>query len=194
MIDTGLSWARIMRKGDFPEHKSLLTALYRLAGGGRMLDLGVGEGHVTKNFQGDYVDAVVRPTAPAKTIRDDIRNAPKRFATFQYDLLIMTDVIEHLTQDDGVALLEGMERICGATVIFTPVGPYRLDPKATHPDDHKSAWYPEQFYSAGWEVLEYPTYHRFEGGEILGAFWAWQFRDSTTPSAEAVLQSAGIPL
>jgi hypothetical protein len=191
-LDPG--WARMNRKNDFPEHKAILTALYELAGGPRMLDLGTGEAHITKNFEGDYVDLVIRPTAPGKTIRDDIRNAPKRFAGFKYNLLIMGDSLEHLTQSDGADLLEDMEKICGATAIFTPVGPWKLNPEATDPDSHKSAWTPEMFWFSGWEVLEMPTCHRFEGGEFLGAFWAWQFRNAVTPPAEAVLQHAGLDL
>lgn len=191
-LDPG--WARIGRKSDFPEHKAFLTAIYNLAGGPRMLDLGCGEAHVTKNFDGDYVDLVVRGAAPGKTIKDDIRNAPKRFSKFHYNLLILTDVLEHLTQFDGAELISKMEPICAATVIFTPVGPWELDPEATDPDAHKSAWTPEQFWMNGWEILEIPACHRWNDGSTLGAFWAWQFRNSYTPPAEAVLQAAGMEL
>ena len=187
-------WARIGKKSDFPEHKAILTAIYQLAGGPRMLDLGCGEAHVTKGFDGDYVDLVVRPTAPGKTIRDDIRNAPKRFAKFHYNLLVMTDSIEHLTQDDGAELLHKMEPICAATAIFTPVGPCHMDEKATDPDTHKSAWTPEQFWMQGWEIIEIPCCHRYDDGTMLGAFWAFQFRNTDTPTAEAVLHAAAIDL
>lgn len=196
MLDQTPGWARITKPGDFPEYKAILTAIYEMAGGPKSLDLGCGEAHVTKGFDSDYVDLVVRPTAPGKTMCFDIREAPQRLARvpFRYNLLIMSDVIEHLEPGDAVRLLDGMEAICHATFIFTPVGPYKLDPKATDPDSHKSAWYPEQFWNGGWEVLEYPAYHRFSGGQILGAFFAWQFRQAPTPPAEAVLQAAGIEL
>jgi hypothetical protein len=194
MISADPGWARIMRGGSFEEYKAILTALYHMAGGPKMLDLGVGEGHVTKHFEADYADLVIRPTAPAKTIKMDIRDAPKRFAKFRYNLLLMSDVIEHMLPHDAMGLMEDMQKICSATCIFTPVGPWKLDPTSTDPDAHKSGWTPEQFWMAGWEILEMPTYHRFEGGEILGSFFAWQFRDSITPSAESVLHKAGLEL
>jgi hypothetical protein len=194
MIDTTPGWARMMKGGDFAEHKAILTALYEMAGGPKALDLGTGEAHVTKNFECDHVDLVIRPTAPGKTMQFDIRDAPKKLWRFNYNLLILTDVIEHLLPEDGADLLTAMEKNCGATAIFTPVGPYKLDPTSKDPDAHKSAWTPEQFWMAGWEIIEMPTYHRFEGGNILGAFWAFQFRNSLTPTAEAVLTKAGLSL
>jgi hypothetical protein len=194
MISLDAGWARMMRGGTFPEYKAILIALYEMSGGPKLLDLGTGEAHVTKNLQADYVDLVLRPTAPGKTMQFDIREAPNKLGKFKYNLLLMSDVIEHLLPEDANVLLDAMEANCGSTAIFTPVGPYKLNPTSTDPDAHKSAWTPEQFWSAGWEVLEMPTFHRFEGGEILGAFWAWQFRSSPTPSAEAVLEKAGISL
>lgn len=187
-------WARCSKPGDFSEYKALLVALYNLAGGPKALDLGCGEAHVTKDLECDYVDLVLRPTAPGKTMQFDIREAPKKLAKFHYNLLIMTDVIEHLTCPDGFDLLDGMEKICGATVIFTPVGPWRIKPDSTHVDEHKSAWWPEAFWLKGWEVIEFPRYHRFEGGEELGAFFSWQFRDRITPSAEEVCNRANLSL
>jgi hypothetical protein len=187
-------WARINRPMPHEEYKAILTALYEIAGGPKLLDLGVGEGHVTKDFDADYVDLVVRPTAPAKTIKDDIRNAPKRFARFHYNSFLMSDVIEHLTVGDALTLLEGMESVSSCTFIFTPVGPYHIQPQATDPDSHKSAWWPEVFWMKGWEVLEIPAFHRFPNGEILGAFWAWQFRDTIAPNAEEVCHRAGLSL
>ena len=194
MIDQTLGWARVNRAGEFEEYKAFFLALYELAGGPKMLDLGTGEAHVTKHLECDHVDLVLRPTAPGKTMQFDIREAPKKLAKFRYNLVLMSDVIEHLLPDDACTLLDGLEANCGATVIFTPVGPYKLDPTSTDPDAHKSAWYPEQFFNAGWEVMEYPSYHRFEGGQILGAFFAWQFRNSLTPSAEEVCHKAGLSL
>ena len=165
MISARPGFARSSKPGCFEEYKAVLTAIWTAAGGNPVVDLGCGEAHVTKHFDGIYVD-----------------------------LMVMSDVIEHLLPEDALALLKGMERICAAQFIFTPIGPFKMDPEATDPDSHKSAWYPEQFWEAGWEVLAYDAYHHFEGGQILGAFFAWKFRDTPTPPAEAVLQMAGIEL
>ena len=194
MISARPGFARSSKPGCFEEYKAVLTAIWTAAGGNPVVDLGCGEAHVTKHFDGIYVDLIVRPTAPGKTMRFDIREAPARLAPFRYNLMVMSDVIEHLLPEDALALLKGMERICAAQFIFTPIGPFKMDPEATDPDSHKSAWYPEQFWEAGWEVLAYDAYHHFEGGQILGAFFAWKFRDTPTPPAEAVLQMAGIEL
>lgn len=194
MISTKPSWARTTRPGTFEEYKAILTAIYDCAGGNPIVDLGCGEAHVTKHWDGVYVDLVVRPTAPGKTMQFDIREAPQRLAKFQYNLLVMSDVIEHLTAEDGIELVEGMDGICKARFIFTPIGPCWMNDKATDPDTHKSAWYPEQFWNDGWEVLAYDAYHRWDGGGILGAFFAWKFRDANTPPAEAILQMAGLEL
>lgn len=187
-------WGRSMAAGDFEVYKRFLEVIYTLSGRGKALDLGVGEGHVTRHWDADYVDLVIRETAPAKTMKFDIRDAPKRLAQFHYNLCVMTDVVEHLRPLDLNILLASLHYLCDATVIFTPSGPYRLKPESEHPDDHKSAWWPEQFYLAGWEVFEWPTYHRFPNGEILGAFFAWKFNayDRETPDWQTVSSMAGI--
>jgi hypothetical protein len=194
VISTRTGFARSSKPGCFEEYKAILTAIWQLAGGNPIVDLGCGEAHVTKHFDGIYVDLVVRPTAPAKTMQFDITEAPSRLRNFSYNLMVLSDTIEHLKPEGGAALLEGMDRLCRAQFVFTPIGPFILAPDATDPDSHKSAWYPEQFWEDGWEVLAYDAYHHFEGGRILGAFFAWKFRDTPTPPVEAVLQMAGIEL
>lgn len=187
-------WARTNRACPFEEYRAILTAIYQLAGGAPMIDLGCGEAHVTKNFDGVLVDLVPRPNPRIPVVKDDIRNAPERFKDRSFNLLIMTDSIEHLTVGDAQNLLGGMYRLCGAAVVFTPVGPWRLNVEATDPDSHKSAWYPEQFREEGWQVWEWPSFHRFEGGEILGAFWAWKFKSRANPTEHEVAAKAGVSL
>lgn len=189
------SWPRFRGVCEFPQYRAILTALYNLAGGGPMIDLGCGEAHVTKNFEGVLVDSVVRPNKKLPVAKMDIRDAPAKFADRRFRLMIMTDVIEHLSGEDGLKLLAGMEPLCAAQVIFTPVGPFHKEQGTEHPDTHKSAWYPEQFHRAGWTVWEFPTFHRFESGkEFLGAFWAWKFRDSPARSVEELAMITGITL
>lgn len=192
MISNQLGFTRRRYAGDFAEHKAILTAIYDLAGRGDMIDLGCGAAHVTKNFRGVLVDEVVQQNPNLPVAKMDLRNAPDHFQGRDFNLLVMTDVLEHLTDKDARKLLDEMDLLCRAMVIFTPVGPWLMDPKSTHPDVHKSAWTPEQFWADGWEVLEYPTYHRYEGGQFLGAFWAWKFRDKITPTVDDVFYKAGI--
>lgn len=190
----GSNFKTTEKAGSFEDYKAILTAIWQLAGGNPILDLGVGEGHVTKHFDGDYVDLVLRPTSPAKTMQFDIRDAPTRLAKFSYKLMIMSDVIEHLSKTDAIKLLRDMWPRTRAMFIFTPIGPWKLDWKNPHPDAHKSGWLPYEFWCDGWEVMAWTRYHRFEGGEELGAFFAWKFRDEPTPSTSLVLKKAGVTL
>ena len=182
------------RPGCFEEYKAILTAIYKMAGGNPIVDLGVGEGHVTKEWDGVYMDLVVRPTAPGKTMKADILDAPKILAQFNYNLMIMSDVIEHLPKQPARRLLADMDALCKARFIFTPLGPYHEQPNATHPDAHKSSWMPGEFSGLNWEVLAYRRYHIFSGEAALGAFFAWKFRDEPTPTVAEVLKLAGISL
>ena len=182
------------KPGCFEDYKAILNAIYQLAGGQTAVDLGCGEAHVTKHWNCVYVDSVIRPTSPGKTIQMDMRDAPSHLQIFRYDLMVMSDSLEHLTKFDGLRLLEGMDQICRARFVFTPLGPYHMDPTATHPDAHKSAWFPKEFEDMSWEVLSYPRYHIFSGGEVLGAFFAWDFHDSINPTADQVLKLAGVAL
>lgn len=182
------------RPGCFEDFKAILTAVWGRAGKNPTLDLGCGEAHVTKHFDGVYVDIVPRPTQPGKTMHFDILDAPERLKEFRFKLLVMADVIEHLKKFDGQQLLDRMALTCDAMFIFTPIGPYWTEANATHPDAHKSAWFPKGFDDAGWEVLAYNRYHIFSGSETLGAFFAWKFNHEPNPSVAEILRIAGITL
>lgn len=184
-----------MRSGDSDEYRRILNALYQMAGGGAAVDLGCGEAHVTKNWRKcRLIDLVLRPSvieAGREIDQIDICLAPAMFASqhCRFDLCLMADSIEHLTKQEGDKVIVEMIKISNAVAIFTPVGPFCMDAKATHPDTHKSAWWPRDFYEAGWAVWEFPIYHSSE----LGAFWAWKFRDKT-PSATEISERAGVSL
>ena len=180
------------RPGCFEDYRAILTAIYQMAGGNPILDLGCGEAHVTKHWDGVYMDLTIRPTSPGKTIKADILDAPKLLAGFRYNLMVMSDVIEHLRMPVARKLLTQLEHICGAQFIFTPMGPFLIDADSLHPDAHKSGWFPEDFTANGWQVLAQPRYHIFSGDNILGAFYAWKFRDRPTPSVQEVLLAAGL--
>lgn len=196
MISERKGFVRSTAPGTFADYKAILEAIYELAGRGACLDLGTGESHVTKNFDRDslLVDLVVRPNPHLPVLEMDIRDVPLKFSHRRFNLMLMSDVIEHLHDADARRLITGASAICGAIAIFTPVGPFKLNPEATDPDSHKSAWTPEQFWAEGWEVWEWPCFHHFEGGRILGAFWAWKFIQGVTPPVEAVAQMAGVDL
>lgn len=190
-------WPRIQRKGDFDEYKAVLTALFHTAGGRACLDLGCGEAHVTQHFAGSVlVDLVPRLNAKIPVIPMDIRAAPKNAviaAHGPYSLALLSDSLEHLTKQDGTQLLAQLAKRSWvkAIAVFAPVGPcLRYDESSTDPDVHKSAWHPEEFAELEWEVVEYPSYHRYDGGAIIGAFWAWKWLDAPTPKTHEIYARA----
>lgn len=178
------------RRGTFEEYKRILETLYHMAGEGPAIDLGCGQAHVTQHWPGAIlVDLVNRPNPHIPIILMDIREVPKSqlVRRERIRLMVMTDSLEHLTKDDGQALLTEMWLYCDAQVIFTPMGAHHLKPDSTHLDDHKSAWYAASFAQRNWSVWSWPSYHHFEDGSKLGAFWAWRFhRDTPTPEAVAI--------
>ena len=125
----------------------------------------------------------------------DIRWAPDLFRrdNRRFNLAVMTDVIEHLLPADADKIIVDLEPFTKATVIFTPCGPWRLDPTATDPDSHKSSWMPGDFAAKEWTVWEWPSFHGPVDGQILGAFWAWRFRDGQ-PTVQAVAERAGVAI
>jgi hypothetical protein len=94
-----------------------------------------------------------------------------------FNVVVACDVVEHLVQSSGEALVAEMERVCNGVVgIFAPIGwldTGRLQPEAVHSehDLHKSSWYPEWFTDRGYTVEVLPTQHEIRG-ESFGAFFA----------------------
>lgn len=66
---------------------------------------------------------------------------------FDYDLVLMVDVLEHITHEDGEALLA---RIPGYVVVCTPVEFFQ-NPEADEipPEMHRSVWTVAEFQATG---------------------------------------------
>lgn len=188
-----IPWIRTRRAGTFEEYRRILEVLFKLSGGTSCIDLGCGEAHVTQHFPNTLlVDLVPRLNPKLPVAQWDMREAPLKLDRQTFDLMLMADSIEHLSKEDGTRLLQGMRFHSKLQVVFVPLGPWKVDSESLHPDSHKSAWHPEEFRDQGWEVWEWPTYHRFEGGEILGAFWAWHGRPN--PFVSEVAKLANVEL
>lgn len=61
-----------------------------------------------------------------------------------YELVLFIDVIEHLSKDDGMAVLDA---ITGSYIVSTPRALYRTDQGAfgNEHERHISRWYPSEF-------------------------------------------------
>lgn len=92
---------------------------------------------------------------------------PKMF----HDVALCSDGIEHMTKRDGLRLLLNMLRWARLPIIFTPMGRYLVDERATDPHTHKSGWTADEFRAMGWKAEEFPFWHPTLN---LGAFFAWK--------------------
>jgi hypothetical protein len=120
----------------------------------------------------DLVDWPTRVGTPL-FVKDDALLYAQTSNSGSFDLCICSDGIEHLTREDGRKLLREMDRVVGGgtAIIFTPLGPYMLDPTAIHPDAHKSAWTPAELGELGWNTITFPNWHPALG---IGAFFAFR--------------------
>jgi hypothetical protein len=115
----------------------------------------------------DVVDWATRPEHVHFYKSDVLRAFPYQQEPF--DVCICSDGIEHLPKEGGYALIANMAVLSRLAIIFTPLGPYMLNPDATDPDAHKSAWTPEEFEAMGWDVIAFPRWHPTLN---VGAFFA----------------------
>ena len=149
---------------------SLSGSMYRRASKKTQLviDVGCGNGQITRmltrlgpKLQTAYlvgVDIWPNYWKEARTvyhdlIKCDIRKLPIQSSSF--DLAIVTDVLEHLTKEDGYGLLKTIEDVARNQVfVFTPVG---YSPKESLEDKnpwqaHKSGWHPHELKARGYRV------------------------------------------
>jgi hypothetical protein len=119
------------------------------------------------------VTLVTPPRLPNWTIiHADIRTWKGRG-----DVVSLLDVIEHLTAEEGQALLQRLRGQYRRGIVYTPFGFLRQD-STTHPELaedplmwHRSGWVPADF--ADCHGLVWPIYHRTAGGScgVLLATW-----------------------
>jgi hypothetical protein len=88
-------------------------------------------------------------------VQGDVRALNRYFQPGQFDACIALDVIEHLTKEDGIKLIEQMERISRHKVIFlTPSG---FLPQHTYDNndlqEHLSGWEASEMEQRGYQVL-----------------------------------------
>jgi SAM-dependent methyltransferase len=89
-----------------------------------------------------------------KLVHGDVRDLMQHFQPRQFDACVALDVIEHLNKQDGLKLIEEMEKIARKRVIlFTPSG--FLPQSHSAKDDlqeHLSGWEPEEMERYGYQV------------------------------------------
>lgn len=108
----------------------------------------------------------------------------------QYDVSICSDGIEHVTKEQGFALVEKMKSISKKQVLFTPLDPWMMSsPEDTNPESHKSLWAPEDLPDFAHVVL--PVYHPTLN---IGAFFFWKVEDLDQDFARVVNELESNPI
>lgn len=80
------------------------------------------------------------------------------------DTVMMIDVLEHLTEDDGKQLLNKLESLFEKIVISVPVIDFEQPAFMGNDwEEHKSQWKPDDMISMG--------YKEFFKGEIIGVYY-----------------------
>ncbi len=144
-----------------------ITVLTRLLGDcSSVLDVGCGTQspltYIPKKFASTGVD-IYAPSITIsrnKMIHDeykiaDIRSLDKLYPPANFDGVIALDVIEHLSKNEAVKLIQSMEKIARRIVILmTPNGFYCQNPYHGNPyQRHKSGWKVDEFYTLNYHVL-----------------------------------------
>jgi SAM-dependent methyltransferase len=163
----------------FPEVMRFLymnTIRREAAGCQSVLDLGCGPLSPTRLLRFAHATAV-EGFAPAleaarsagthtEYVLADVRTIGTLFTPKQFDCCIALDLIEHLSREDGIALLRTMESLARRKVIlFTPNG---FLPQASHEGDlqeHLSGWTPEQMRALGYRVYGMHGHRALRGEE-----------------------------
>ena len=122
----------------------------------------------------DVVDWKTRPARHDFTLADGLVYL-LTCGDHRFDVAICSDGIEHFSKARGWEVLAEMQRVARLSIIFTPLGNFCADENATHPDHHKSAWWPHEFARVGWDTLVYPNWHATWNH---GAFFAYTPRDT----------------
>ncbi len=152
---------------------------------GSILDVGCGVDSPVQYLSTDMYRVGVDVHAPAieaskrRGIHNEyfeisIDDIDQHFADGSFDCVLASDVIEHVTKEQGLALIEKIERIAKyKVIIFTPRGFLPQDEQDGNP------W---QKHKSGWEVSEMERFgYHVTGINGLKSIWninfLWRKRD-----------------
>lgn len=130
-----------------------------------VLDVGCGAhspiGKIKKTFRSEGIDLFKQSIAESKREYNhdtykigDIRNIGKLYRKKSFDAVIAIDVVEHLSKEDAIRLIQDMEKIARKKVIIlTPNGFYHQEAYDNNPYQvHKSGWSPKDLYDLHYHV------------------------------------------
>jgi len=118
----------------------------------------------------------------------DVTNLQKYISDKSFDSVVAFDLIEHVTKEEGLALLKSIEKIAKhSVIIYTPNGFLPQDEFDNNPfQKHLSGWEFEEMKKLGYEVYGINGYRKLRGEYALptikprffGYFlsnWSWVF-------------------
>jgi len=98
-------------------------------------------------------------------IKADIRD----MENFDYDMVLMFDILEHLPKEDSLKL---MNKIKCKQIIFIPLEKeFRANVYGAKSQDHLSLWTEEDFKSRGYQTQVLKDFHK-EDNRVFDALWA----------------------
>lgn len=97
----------------------------------------------------------------------DVLKISEYFKPKSFDAVVALDVIEHFKKNEGIKLMEQMEKIARKRVIIvTPYGFTYQHPCDGNPyQEHKSGWYIEDFKKRGYNVYGMRGFRFIRSGE-----------------------------
>lgn len=139
--------------------------------GSTVLDIGCGDGNVTEwlNYKGDYkivgVDINKKDLKVAETRRTEnkrpiyeeliLADLTKEIPfKKKFDVVLCSQVVEHLKKDDALGLIRKMEKLARKRVIVATInGFFQFNHRQPGEHDiHLSGWSPEDFITRGYKV------------------------------------------
>jgi predicted SAM-dependent methyltransferase len=128
-----------------------------------ILDIGCGDKQIIRSLKGVHTTLDIwKKFEP--DILWDLNNIPLPFQSDSFEIVLMLDVIEHLTKENGEKLLEEVKRITSSKIVlFTPLWwteniYYMNDPHSAYFENsyerHQSLWVREDFKEGWGEVKE----------------------------------------
>lgn len=122
-------------------------------------------------------------------LKMDAKKITNHFIEDQFDVIILNDVIEHLTKKDGKKLLEDCKKIGYYIMLFTPSG-HLKQKNIIKTQNHLSGWSEQELKDAGFNTTLLKGYHAIfkEGTEEIerrhDAIFAFRYRTKNIASNE----------
>lgn len=176
MINTGEEVTDAKYKNSYEvERLKIIESLIPDAppGGGAALDVGCGSGYVSRLLTGRGwavtavdLDAgnVERASARVgKAIHGDALSVCRSLPSSSFDLVCGFELIEHVSRDDGAALLGEWARICRKTGSLLVSTPNRMSPEGLY-----GYYYAELLRGIPWKAWDATHQHVYSSVEVLG--------------------------